>query len=204
MPDYLGVLPVPTVAQLSAFTGRPVLTYTSGPTPGYVNAALIQAALQFTVVTELTPDDWNGLTSDDQLMGTYGIMAMADYIYLRQPYQALLASPLMNETIGSYSYSKSMQEVARNAAAMEVTAERTGVQWYDLANQYLAKRTRAGGVFQGHIEVFERACRRYDGAELEIRDCDGQMVLLGPSDFDQIAIPGFDINSPIFPSDPGF
>ena len=194
---------MPTVAQLSAFTGRPVLTYTNGPAPGYVNAALLQSTLMFSVVTELTPDDFNALTSDDQLLAQYGIMAMADYIFLRQPYQAILASPLMSETIGSYSYSKSMQEVARNAAALEVTAERTGVQFYDLANQMLAKRTRAGGVYTGWIEVFERGTARYDGAELEIRECDGQLVLLGPSDFDQIDIPGFMISSPMFPQDPG-
>lgn len=197
------MLPVPTVQQLSSFTGRPVLTYTSGPTPGYVNAALIQATLMFSITTELTPDDFNGLSSDDQTLALYGILAMADYIYLRQPYQQVLASPLMNETAGSYSYGKAMQEVARNAAALEVTAERTGVTFYDMANQYLAKRTRAGGVFTGWIEVFERGSARYDGAELEIRNCDGQMVLLGPSDFDKFDIPGFMINAQIFPQDPG-
>jgi len=197
------MLPVPTVQQLSGFTGRPVLSYTSGPAPGYVNAALIQATLMFSIVTELTPDDFNGMASDDQTLALYGILAMADYIYLRQPYQQVIASPLMNETTGSYSYGKAMQEVARNAAALEVTAERTGVAFYDLANQYLNKRKRAGGVYTGWIEVFERGKARYDSAELEIRECDGQMVLLGPSDFDQYDIPGFMINAQIFPQDPG-
>jgi hypothetical protein len=192
------VLQVPTVDQLSQFTGRPVLAYSP-----YAGSTLIQASLMLSTVTELTPDDFNALTSDDQALAQYGIMAMADYIYLRQPYQALLASPLMSETIGSYSYSKAEQEVARNAAALEVQGERTGVTFYDMAVQYLAKRTRAGGVYSGDIQVFERGTVKYDGAELQVRDADGQLVLFGPSDFNQLPLQFFDINAQLWPMDPG-
>lgn len=229
------MLPLPAPADVAAFSGRPEASYTS-----YINSAIIQATLQLTIDTQLTPDDWNDLgaftdgllsTQDAQLLATQGILAMADYIYLRQPYQQVIASPLMNETIGSYSYGKAEAEVARNAAALEVTGERTNVLLYDRAVEILSKRRLQGGVYSGGITVFENAMGRYDGAQLEIRDCDGRLVLVGPSQvnqgsnifgqgadwntgFDQdpnlepvfvdanIDTP-FDINSPGFPGDPG-
>jgi hypothetical protein len=198
------MLPIPTVTELAEFTGRPEGSYSS-----FANSCLVQSCLMFTVVTDLTPDDWPALgagtrlsIADAQTLATNGILAMADYIYLRQPYQQLIASPLMNETIGSYSYSKAEQEVARNAAALEVQGERTGVTFYDLAVQYLAKRVSAGGIYSGAITVFEEDSRRYNGASLQIRECDGRLVLLGPAMFDQFDAP-FDINSQSFPMDPG-
>lgn len=198
------MLPIPTITELAEFSGRPEGSYSS-----FANACLIQSCLMFTTVTDLTPDDWPSLgagtklsVADAQTLATNGILAMADYIYLRQPYQQLIASPLMNETIGSYSYSKAEAEVARNAAALEVTGERTNVQFYDLAVQYLAKRVSAGGVYSGAITVFEEDSRRYDGASLQIRQSDGRLVLLGPAMFDQFDVP-FDINSQAFPMDPG-
>ncbi len=198
------MLPIPTVTELAEFSGRPEGSYSS-----FASACLLQSCLMFTVVTDLTPDDWPALgagtqlsIADAQQLATNGILAMADYIYLRQPYQQLIASPLMNETIGSYSYAKAEAEVARNAAALEVTGERTNVLFYDMAVQYLAKRISAGGVYSGAITVFEEDSRRYDGAVLEIRQCDGRMVLLGPAMFDQFDAP-FDINSQSFPQDPG-
>ncbi len=196
-------LPVPTTTELAEFTGRPEGSFSS-----FAAACLIQSTLMFTIVTDLTPDDWPALgagtklsIADAQQLATNGILAMADYIYLRQPYQQLIASPLTTESIGSYSYSKAQQEVARNAAALEVQGERTGVAFYDLAVQYLAKRQSAGGVFSGAITVFEDDSRRYAGAALEIRQCDGRMVLLGPSMFEQFDVP-FDVNSQSFPADP--
>lgn len=231
------MLPLPLPADVAAFSGRPEDSYTS-----YINSAIIQAALQLTIATELTPNDWPNLagvvgttnytTPDLQLLATQGILAMADWIYLRQPYQQVIASPLMNESIGSYSYGKAQAEVARNAAALEVTGERTNIVLYDLAVQILAKRTVAGGVFSGGITVFENAIGSYDGAELEIRPFDGRFVLVGPSQVNQGAgvlsstygdvntgfgqdsnlVPVFanpnvnvpwDVNSPAWPGDPG-
>ena len=192
-------LPVPSVAQLSFFSGRPQITYT-----GFASSALLQATLMLTTVTELTPDDFSAMTPDDAQLCLNGILAMADYIYLRQPYQAVIAAPLMNETVGSYSYSKAEQEVARNAAALEVQGERTGVVFYDMAVQFLAKRTRAGGVYIGEIQVFEHhVTRRYDGCEVRRDEC-GNLVLLGPNNFDRIDFAAFwDVNAQAFPGDPG-
>jgi len=200
------VLPLPTVADLATFTGRPEASFSA-----YANAAIMQSALMLTFATELTPDDWPNLgallenkisTADAQQLATNAILAMADHIYLRQPYQQVIASPLMNETIGSYSYGKAQQEVARNAAALEVTGERTNVDFYDMAVQYLAKRTLAGGVYSGAVTVFEDDSFRYDNAALEIRQQDGRMVLLGPAMREQFDVP-FSISSPVFPQDPG-
>lgn len=188
------MLPVPTIPQLAAFTGRPEGSYTS-----YADACLMQAALQLTVVTELSPSDWDSLDDDYQSLAANGIMAMADYIFLRQPYQQVIASPLMNETVGSYSYGKSMQEVARNAAALEVTGERTGIMFFDLAVQYLAKRTLAGGVYSGGITLFEKG--HDDGAKLRIDCADGRRVIIGPSEIDRQDVP-WDVNAESFPQDP--
>ena len=71
------------------------------------------------------PEDWQ--------LAQYGILAMADYIYLRQPYQQPIAAPFISEHIGSYSYAKAQAGQARNAAALEVQGESTGVFFYDLA-----------------------------------------------------------------------
>lgn len=183
------MLPLPTPADVAAWSGRPEDSYTS-----YINSAIIQATLMMTVATQLTPDDWGNLgaftdgllsTPDAQTLATQGILAMSDHIYLRFPYQQVVASPLMNESIGSYSYGKAQGEVARNAAALEVTGERTNVDLYDMAVQVLSKRRLQGGVYSGGITVFENALGRYDGAQIEIRACDGRLVLVGPSQVNQ-------------------
>lgn len=193
------MLPIPTVADLSRYSGQPAGTYS-----GYANSALLLATLMLTVKTELTSDEWPGMAADDQVLALNGICAMADYIYLRQPYRQVLASPLMNETVGSYSYGKAMQEMARNAQALEVTSEQTGVVFYDLAIQYLSKRQRAGGVFHGGITLFED---RWDPDDeqirMEIREEDGRLVIVGPSEINRFDQP-LDINSDYgsFPMDP--
>jgi hypothetical protein len=190
------VLPLPSVADLSAWSGRPESSYTT-----YATSAILQAALMMTIQSENDITDYNAFDANDQLLITHGIMAMADYIYLRQPYQAVIASPLMNETVGSYSYAKASQEIARNAAAGELQGERTGVGMYDLAIQFLAKRTRAGGVYFGEILAFE-ITHKSDGVDFRW-DCEhGAMRLYGPSDMNQFDVP-FDVNAPMFPMDPG-
>jgi hypothetical protein len=112
---------------------------------------------------------------------------------------------MQSETIGSYSYSKPLQEMARNAAALEVTGEATGVPFFDLAVQMLAKRTIAGGVFSAAIEVFENPRDRDDRAQLKVvcDPCTGQLHVLGPADMNQLDWPLFDISGENFPSDPG-
>jgi hypothetical protein len=189
--------PIPTVEELSFFSGRPVVSYTS-----YANSALLQAAVMFTTLTERTAADYVAMNPDDQQLANLGVMAMADYIYLRFAYQQVIASPMQNETIGSYSYSKPIQEMARNAQAIEVTAERTGVDMFDLAVRMLAKRQRANGVFSGQITGFEHYARD-DLAKVMWSEHEQRMVLTGPADHDKYDLQFFSISSEMFPSDPG-
>ncbi len=166
--------PVPTPAELAEYAGRPLASYT-----GYVNSALLQAAMMFTVLAELGAGDYNGMQPDFQQLANMGIMAMADHLYLRFPYQQVIASPLQEEDIGSYSYTKPVQEMARNAQAIEVNAEKTGIDMFDLAVRRLAKR---------QIGWDRDECR---------------MVLTGPADHDQYDFPiGFSISAESFPADP--
>jgi hypothetical protein len=195
------MFPVPTLGELATWSGRAENSYT-----GYANSALLQATLIFTTVTELGADDWNGLSSDDQLLATSGIMAYADWIYLRQPYQQIIASPMESETVGSYTYSKPFPVEARNVQAMELSVGlmATGIPLWDLAVQMLSRRTRAAGVFYGQIQVFERIEPRPDAVMYVRRDeGTGQTVLLGPADVDQIEAPFLAINAETFPVDPG-
>lgn len=189
--------PVPTVAELASYTGLPMDSYT-----GYANSALLQAAMMFTVLAEQTADDYAGMNPDFQQLANMGIMAMADYLYLRFPYQQVIASPLASEEIGSYSYSKPLQEFARNAQAIEVNAEKTGVDMFDLAIRRLAKRQQMNGVAYGQVTGFERRARSDEvWIGWDADEC--RMVLTGPADHDAYDFPaGFSINSESFPQDP--
>jgi hypothetical protein len=189
--------PVPTPAELSEYTGRPLPSYTS-----YVNSALLQATMMFTILAELGVADYAGMSADYQQLANMGVMAMADWLYLRWPYQQVMASPLQNETIGSYSYSKPIQEMARNAQAIEVTSEKTGVDMFDLAIRRLAKRQSLTGVYFGQITGFERHSRS-DQVEIKWDPREGRMILVGPADRDQLDMQWFDVNSQSFPMDPG-
>jgi hypothetical protein len=189
--------PVPTLEELAFYSGRPETSYTS-----YVYSALLQAAVMFTALSELTAADYPGLDPDDQVLAMQGVMAMADWLYLRWPYQQVIASPLQDEVVGSYSYSKPVQEMARNAQAIEVTAERTGVDMFDLAVRMLARRQRANGVFYGQITGFEHHARD-DVARIKWDKRENRLVLTGPADRDQFDIQFFDVNAPSFPVDPG-
>jgi hypothetical protein len=91
----------------------------------------------------------------------------------------------------------------RNLQAQELGSSSTGVTLWDLATQYLSKRTRAAGVYSGQIVGFERlnADARYSVTAIR-RNCDtGQYELLGPEDFDREQIP-FSISGEVFPMDP--
>jgi hypothetical protein len=188
--------PVPTPAELANYTGRPLASYTP-----YVNSALLQATMMFTILSELSADSYAGMNPDFQQLANMGVMAMADYLYLRWPYAQVLASPLQAETIGSYSYSKPVQEMARNAQAIEVTSEQTGVPMFDLAIRRLARRQSLTGVFFGQITGFEHTGRD-DLAYVKWDPDEGRMVLVGPADHDQIDMNFFSISAESFPSDP--
>ncbi len=196
----MAILALPSVADLAEFSGRPETSYTK-----FANAAILQATLMFQTVTELQPADMVTMQSavpEDYKLAILGILSMADYIYLRQPYQSPIATPFISEHIGSYSYSKAAQEIARNAAALEVAGEAVGVTFYDLAVRMLAKRTRAGGVYSGSINVFDEGDE--SEAQLVVRDSDGRMCVIGPADRDKFNLfAGLDINAESFPHDPG-
>lgn len=188
--------PVPTPAELAEYTGRPLASYTS-----YVNSALLQSAMMFTVLAERSADDYAGMQPDFQQLANFGVMAMADYLYLRWPYQQVLASPLQSEEIGSYSYSKPVQEMARNAQAIEVTSEQTGVQMFDLAVRRLGRRRAMTGVFYGQVTGFEKRARS-DETWIHFDEETGRLELVGPADRDQYDMNFFSISSESFPADP--
>lgn len=197
--------PVPLISDLADFSGRPESSYT-----GFATAALAQATLMFSFRTEITDPSqftgYNNLTpSDQQTLALQGICAMGDYIYLRQPYQQAVAGPFMSEHIGSYNYAKAPNEVARNAAALEVTGEATGVKMFDLAVEMLAIRSMAGGVFSGGVVVFEASRSRDDRSAIKLcyNQRTGRWSVLGPSDMREIDFQFFDINAENFPIDPG-
>jgi hypothetical protein len=203
------VIPIPTIAQLAQYSGRPEASYT-----GYANSALLQACIVFVTITEVGYGDasntqgFDALNADDQLLATQGILAYADWTYLKQPYQQMIASPAMEETIGSYSYSKPPPIQVRNVQAQELGIGSTGIELWDTAIQYLSKRTRANGVFFGQLECFERTNNSADQDQMIMLRIDrftGERVLLGPADFNRVDIPGFGvgINAPGFPGDPG-
>lgn len=199
--------PVPTIAELSAFSGRDQATYT-----GYANSALLQATMRFTFLTEISDPSqvtgWNTLTvADMQQLALNAICALADSIYLQFPYQQAMASPLNSETLGSYSFQKSAQmgsggSMSRMApAALELSMDTTGIPLFDMAVQIMALRTITSGVWSGGVTVFENGERkRRMGAFVEDRD--GRRHVLGPEDFDNVE--GlFSVNSQVFPMDPG-
>jgi hypothetical protein len=193
--------PVPSVEQLAQFSGRPVASYSS-----YASSALLQTVILFTTITENDVSDYGSMDPNDQVLATQGILAYADWTYLRQPYQAAIASPMMSETIGSYSYSKPPPVQVRNVQAQELGVASTGVVLWDTAVQYLSKRQRANGVFFGQVRAFDvNRDARYDGVLVRTDNRTGEVFLLGPADFDRENVPGFmgSVNGEGFPGDPG-
>lgn len=146
----------PTVADLAVFTGRESNTFGQ-----FATEALAQATLLFYLATDITayPED----ASLSQL-AKYGILDMADKIYLSQPYQEASASPFQSETIGSYSYSKTVAAVRKG--------DNTGVMWFDLAANKL-KASGSGIGASGSIRGME-----WDGIE---EGPDGKMQIIGGS-----------------------
>lgn len=200
------MIPIPTVAQLAMFSGRPEVSYTP-----YATSSLVQASIIFVTVTEINygnNSDFAALNSDDQLLATQAILAYADWIYLRQPYQQMIANPAMTETVGSYTYSKPPPIQVRNVQAQELGIGSTGIELWDTAVQYLSKRSRASGIFFGQLMCFERTGDSADREQSIVLRHDrstGDLVLLGPGDFNKVDMPGFgpDINGEGFPGDPG-
>lgn len=200
--------PVPQVSDLSAFSGRDQATYT-----GYANAALLQATIRFTFLTEITDPKqftgYNALTAADQaVLALNGICALADNIYLAFPYQGAVASPLNSETLGTWTYSKEATSGAGGSAyrlqagALELSMASTGIVLFDLAVQLLALRTIASGVYHGGMTVFDHGERRAaEGSIMIYEGPDGRRMIMGPGDENLINFP-FDMNGEGFPGDP--
>ncbi len=200
--------PVPLVSDLATFSGRDEATYT-----GYANAALLQATVRFTFLTEVTDPKqftgYNNLTVADQTeLALYGICSLADSIYLQFPYQGVVASPLNSETVGTWSYTKEATSGAGGSAyrlqagAMELSMASTGIPMFDLAVQLLALRTIASGVYHGGTTVFDHGeHRRAMGAVMVYEGPDGRRAIMGPEDENLMQFP-FDINGESFPGDP--
>ncbi len=125
------MLAVPTVEDLSEFSGRPADSY--GP---FAVSALRQATLLFSTITHLTayPTD-----DDEAQLAVYAILQMADRLYLEQPSAQIKAGPFQSETIGSYSYSRASQLAVSSAKS----GTKTGLYWWDLALELL---TQAGAT----------------------------------------------------------
>jgi hypothetical protein len=146
----------PQVAELATFTGR-----SSSSFGDYATEALTQATLLLVLATGLSdyPTDPNMAQ-----LAKYGILDMADSIYLSQPYKETTSSPFQSESIGSYSYSKMTKSVKRGQS--------TGVTWFDLAVGKL--RIAGSGIgASGSIEGME-----WDGVEAS---ASGKMKIIGAS-----------------------
>jgi hypothetical protein len=201
--------PVPAVSDLAKFSGRDEATYT-----GYANAALLQATIRFTFLTEVTDPNqftgYNALTAEDQqVLALQGICSLADNIYLSFPYQGVQASPLNSETVGTWTYAKTVTTGAGGSmsrmapAAMELSMANTGIALFDMAVQLLALRTIASGVFHGATTVFDHGERRAALGDIMVYEGpDGRRMILGPGDEHLIDFP-FDMNGESFPGDPG-
>lgn len=168
------MLPVPTVAQLAGFTGRPENTFGA-----YAAQALAQAALLLGINTALTalPDD-----ADHAQLAVNAILEMADRLYLDQPYALDKARPFVSESTLDYSYSKG------GVAAKAKNGQPTGLLWWDLAVRELISGDQlltaggsiiadTGGVYQGD---------------------DGSLAILRPDQLDPVPA-GFDVNAELRP-----
>ena len=167
--------PTFTVADLSAFSGRPQASYP----PTFTNSsALPQATMLFKIGSCLTSVDHLDETQTELVR--YAILSMADGIVLAQPFQSVLSNPFSSESIGSYSYSKVSGAIMAGLP--------TGIAWFDMAIQQLSvcDENGRGDFSSGGIEVFE-----YDGNFRPGRH-PGNVDFLSPQDIDQSRIFGFD------------
>jgi hypothetical protein len=169
------VLPVPTVADLAAFSDREEASLS-----GYASISLTQATLLFSIVTKLTemPTD-----ADQAMLATNAILEMAERIYLEKPYSASRASPYHSETIGSYSYSKG------STAALARLGQTTGLFWWDLAIDELSLPGTTD-IDTSSIAVFERH-------DIYL-DSEGDRFVVGPSELVESDSP-YDVNAELNP-----
>lgn len=111
--------PTITVGDLSDFSGRPEILYSD-----HADESLRQAALFLRLRTGYVelPED-----PDLQEVFRLAIMDLADRFYLERQFYREKASPVISETIGGYSYSKS--QTAQTALYGQ---NPTGIMWFDV------------------------------------------------------------------------
>jgi hypothetical protein len=169
----MATYPAYALNDLAEFSGRDSSEYTRA---GYVSTAIAQATLLFKLGTCLG-DNW----PDDPtkaMLAKNAILAMADAIYLVQPFQAVLSNPFSSETIGSYSYSK--------VAGAVMGGLPTGIGWFDLALSQLSVCDLNDNIpMGGGIEMFEHDGTFGAGSGLNIR-------FLSPQDINSARTWGFD------------
>lgn len=177
--------PVPTLSQLSTFSGRPESTYLA-----FTDQALAQATLLFSLQTGMTvpPEDEN-LSS----LALNAILQMADSLYLAQPYVPLKAKPFQSETIGSYSYSMGSGQFRESISFLKAqVGHYTGLIWWDLAMREFGDTLQTES---SSVQVFER------DPVVWFEDSTGQRFVKGPSDIMPADFP-FDINADVGFTDP--
>lgn len=152
------MLPVPTVPELAAFSGRPVASYSA-----FAAEALTQATLMFSVATKLQalPDN-----TDQAQLARYAILEMADRLLLEQPFQAIKASPFQSETAGSYSYSRTTQFAKTVSQGL-----RTGLFWWDTALEELTVLAQTVSA-HGSIKIRQDGLHRTPDGEVVVDDDD--------------------------------
>ncbi len=164
--------PTFTVSDLVGFSGRDFEDYTT-----YADEALLEATVFLMLVTQLT--DWP--TDDlEQKVARLGILHWAESLCLEQPYREAQRNPFQSMNAGSVSWSKPISYIRGNAQANALKGELTGIQWFDLAVQKLAKRTEFGGVYSHSIDV------RWDETVFVRHDRDAcEVSLVGPAEMDK-------------------
>lgn len=149
------LLPVPTVAELAEFTGRPEPSF-----PAFAPEALEQADLMFSIVTKLAEYP---AEPDLMQLAKNAIMELADRMILEQPYYATLAGPFQSETIGSYSYSKA------SASAKTAMQGKTGLFWWDLAVDELTVAGTSGHA-HGAIAIYNDGLQLLSDGTFKVKE----------------------------------
>ena len=115
------MLPLQSVADLALYMGVDETVLTA-----YASQAILQSTLLLSIKAQLDNSDYDGLVADDQAMVNMGILDMAEYVYLRQPYKQLIASPLTNETIGPTATARPSSRSAATPPRWSLAGRRPG------------------------------------------------------------------------------
>lgn len=150
-----------TAEDLASFSGRGVSEYSD-----YAATAIAQATLLFKIATCRSEFPNDAISAE---LAKMAILAMADAIFLVQPFQEVKANPFSSESIGSYSYSKVAGAVSGGLPS--------GITWFDLAVSQLGV-CDLGIPTGGGIEVFENDVQYAPGLRA------GNLRMLSPIDLD--------------------